>query len=113
MKHDAILINSSRGEIIDEDALFAALISNQIGGGGSSGSSIYKKMNINVIVINIALEYGIASLYYIIMTAFLENEYTPSKKRKHFYLGLILGCGIVWYFKPCKTWGLNLSFENL
>ena len=34
MKPDAILINTSRGEIVDEDALFTALEANQIGGAG-------------------------------------------------------------------------------
>ena len=45
-----------------------AFNSNQIGG-GSGSSSKYNKMNVNVIVINIALVYGIASLYYILMTS--------------------------------------------
>jgi D-3-phosphoglycerate dehydrogenase len=34
MKQDAILINTSRGEIIDEEALFAALKSNKLAGAG-------------------------------------------------------------------------------
>ena len=66
------------------------------------GSGKYSKMNVYVILLNIALAYGIASLYYIIMTAFTDIHYTADKKRKHFYLGIIIAIIIIGYFKPFK-----------
>ena len=66
------------------------------------GSGKYSKINVYVIILNIALVYGIASLYYILMTAFTDTHNTAEKKRKHFYLGIIIAIIIVGYFKPFK-----------
>ena len=40
----------------------------------TGGNSIYKKINLYVLVVNIAIVYGIASFYYILMTAFIPNN---------------------------------------
>ena len=59
------------------------------------------KVSISIYIVNAALIYILASLYYIVMTTILEKE-QEKKQIRHFYLGLILSCVIIWYFQPIK-----------
>ena len=65
----------------------------------------YNKIRIPVYLANIVLIYILASIYYIFMTNFsTENDEVYKKKRKHFYLGIILSIIIIAYFKPFKNY---------
>jgi len=74
-------------------------------GAGQSSIETYKKISIPVAFANIALIYILSSIYYLFMTSFSEeNDEISKKKRKHFYLGVILSTISILYFKPFKSY---------
>jgi gluconate 2-dehydrogenase len=51
MKSTAFLINASRGQVVDQDALVEALRNNVIAGAGTSKTSLFESLSIFIMLL--------------------------------------------------------------